>query len=110
MPRTDIYRKYALSKQRRDLLEIMQRVNFGRIEGLTVRSGEPAFDPSPRIIREIKLGGEHTPRTELEQTDFELKAQVVELFHYLTELGNGTIACLEVKHGLPFRLVIEQES
>jgi hypothetical protein len=109
MPRAEIHRKYALSKQRRDLLGIMQRINFGRIEGLTVRSGEPTFDPIPRIIQEIKLGGEDSPRMELEQADFELKAQVVELFQYMTKVGNGSIACLDVKHGLPFRIVVEQE-
>lgn len=105
-----VHSKSELSKPRRYLLELMQRINFGRIEGLVVRGGEPSFDPSPRIVREIKLGGEDTPRTQLVQSDFELKAQVVELLVYITQLGNGTIACVDVKHGLPFRLVIEQES
>ena len=101
--------KSGLSKERDCLLELMQRLDFGRIEGLVVRGGEPAVDSCARIIREIKLGGEHTPRTELQQGDFELKAQVVELFQCLSEIENGTIACVDVKHGLPFRLVIEQE-
>ena len=107
MPQNDLRNKSSLSKHRRNLLEIMQRVNFGRIEGLTVRSGEPSFDPGPRIIREIKFGCEDSSRMEREQADFELKAQVIELFQYMTKLGNGSIACLEVKHGLPFRLVID---
>jgi hypothetical protein len=108
MAKTVIHSKHALSEQRRGLLEMMQRVNFGRIEGLVVRNGEPVFDPGPRIIREIKLGGENSPRPELDRVDFGLKPQVIELFQHLNELGNGAIECLDVKHGLPFRLVIEQ--
>ena len=101
--------KSGLSKGRCSLLELMQRMDFGRIEGLVVRAGEPVVDSGARIIREIKLGGEHSSRTELERGDFELKAQVIELFQCLSEIENGTIACVDVKHGLPFRLVIEQE-
>jgi hypothetical protein len=107
MPMT-VHSKSELSKPRRYLLELMQRINFGRIEGLVVRGGEPAFDSRARIIREIKLGGEHSPYHAMERADFELKAQVIELFEHITALGNGTIGCLDVKHGLPFRLVIEE--
>jgi hypothetical protein len=96
--------KASLSLNQKRLVEMMQELNFGRIEGLTVRNSEPTFDPPPRIIREVKFGGENGPRRELEANDFTLKAQVLELINYITNLGNGTIECLEVKHGLPFRM------
>jgi hypothetical protein len=82
----------------------MQNLNFGRIEGLAVCNGEPVFDPPPRIIREIKFGGENGPRRELETPNFTLKSQAVELFEQLERLGNGTVERLEIKHGLPFRM------
>lgn len=99
--------KGALSHPQRRLLELVQRINFGRIEGLAVRNGEPVVDPAPRVVREIKLGAEHEPRRELEKEDFVLKSQVVELFEHLTRLGNGEVERLEVKHGLPFLIHIE---
>lgn len=86
----------------------MQQINFGRIDGISVRNGEPVFEPAPRVIREIKFGGENGPRPELGVEDFVLKAQVVELFDRLDDLGNGKVGSLEIKHGLPFRMSIEQ--
>jgi len=102
--------KASLSRPRRRLLELMQQVNFGRIEGLTVRDGEPVLDPPPRVIREIKFGAENGPRPELGSDDFLLKAQVVELFAELDRLRNGTIDTIEVKHGLPFRMIVTEDA
>jgi hypothetical protein len=96
--------KASLSPKQKQLLELMQELNFGRIKDLTVHNGEPVFDPPPRIIREIKFCAENGPRHELEIKDFALKAQAVELFEQLTNFGEGTVECLEVKHGLPFRM------
>ncbi|MGA2186553.1 MAG: hypothetical protein ABSH47_26350 [Bryobacteraceae bacterium] len=88
----------------------MQQMYYGRIDGLVILDGEPVFDPMPRIIRDIKLGGEDGPRPESNHADFLLKSQVIELFDHLTEIRNGSIESIEVKHGLPFRLVVEQST
>ena len=98
--------KSSLSPAARRLIELMQRINFGRIEGLRVRGGQPVFDPPPRVVREVKFGGENGPRAELRATDFALKAQVVELVRGLADLGDGTVDVLEVKHGVPFRMMV----
>lgn len=102
-------RKGGLSPSRRRLLELMQRIAFGRIEGLAVRGGEPSFDPPPRVVRKVKIGGENGPRPEVMSTDFPLKREVLELFEHLTELGDSTVRCLEVKGGVPFSLDVEEE-
>lgn len=98
--------KAHLSQARRRLLELFQQVNFGRLENLTVKDGEPVFAPPPRVAREIKFGGENGPRREFNLDDFRLKSQVVELFSFFDELQNGTIEVLDIKHGLPFRLIV----
>jgi hypothetical protein len=103
----EIEMKYGLAKAdlpepRKRLVELMQRVNFGRIENLIVRNGEPVLTPAPRIIREHKFAGENGPRPELGTGDFRLKAQLTDLFNLLDKIGNGTIAVLTIKHGLPF--------
>lgn len=100
--------KSSLSPRRNRLLEICQQVGFGRVEDLVFEDQEPLFDPPPRIVREIKFGGENGPRPELGTADFLLKQQVVELFEFLDERQSGTIDVLEVKHGLPFRVIVTE--
>jgi hypothetical protein len=48
------------------------------------------------------------PRPEAALRDFVLKAQLVEFFAWLDTLGDGVIERLEVQHGLPFRIVVEE--
>jgi hypothetical protein len=86
----------------------MQRINYGRIEGLSVRHGEPVMDPPPRVVREIKFGGDNGPRPEATKADFTLKAQVRDLFAQLEALGDGVIPCIEIQRGLPFRMTVEE--
>lgn len=100
--------KSSLSPSQQKLLTEMQRINYGRIEGLVVRSGQPVMNPPPRTVREIKFGGENGPRPEVTKTDFALKAQVRDLLAQLEALGDGVIPCLEIQRGLPFRMTIEE--
>jgi hypothetical protein len=100
--------KQALSPRRATLLELMQSVNFGRIENLLISGGEPVVDPRPVVVREIKFAGENGPRSELAASDFLLKQQVVELFAFFDEMQDGTINVLEIKHGLPFRMIVTE--
>ncbi len=96
--------KASLPEPRQELVELMQRLNFGRIEGLHICDGDPVFSPEPRTVREFKFcAAENGPRTELTVRDFVLKSQVVELFALLDDVRNGVIDLIEVKHGLPFR-------
>jgi hypothetical protein len=100
------FSKSELPAGRRRLVELMQQVNFGRIEGLAVRGGEPVLDPPPRVVREIKIGGQNGPRPESGREDFLLKDRLKELFAHLGALGDGAVEVLEVKHGLPFKLEV----
>ena len=103
--------KASLTAPQLRLLKIMQMLNYGRIEGLRVRDGEPVFDAPPRITRDVKLGDINSgPRPEVDAHDFALKRGHVELFEHIQRLNNGTVECIEIKGGLPFRLItIEKE-
>jgi hypothetical protein len=92
------------------LVELMQGMNYGRIFDLSVRDGQPVMDPPPRIVREIKFGGDNGPRPEVGKADFTLKAQTRGLFAQIEAIGEGIIRLIEVKHGLPFRMTIECDS
>lgn len=101
-------KKSNLGTSRQLLLQEMQRINFGRIEGLKFAAGEPVLDPRPVLVREHKFGGENGPRAELATNDFLLKQQVVELFAFFDQLRDGEIEVLEIKHGLPFRMIVRE--
>lgn len=90
------------------LIEQCQRINFGRLEGLVVRAGRPVFDPPPRVVREVKFGSENGPRPEIAKADFALRTQIRELLAQLEALGDGVISTIEIKHGLPFRMIVEE--
>ena len=93
--------KGNLSPARQRLVELMQRLNFGRIDHLEVRGGEPVLDPMPAVVREHKFCADNTPRPEAGR-DCKLKNQVADLMALLDEIGDGTISVLSFKHGLPF--------
>ena len=99
--------KLSLSDSHRSLVELMQRLNFGRIENLTIRGGEPVFDPAPTVIQKVKIGGENGPRPEVSCEDFLLKKQTIELLETITDLREGMVLAIDVKHGLPFAIEIE---
>jgi hypothetical protein len=100
--------KQSISVNRRQLLHLMQRVNFGRIEGIPVRDGEPQLGSMSRVVREVRFGGKNGRRDESSLHDFYLKAQVIDLFSQLEVMDNGRIEVLEVQHGLPFRMSFEE--
>ncbi len=100
--------KTELPSSHQWLIQQCQRINYGRIEGLVVREGKPVMDPPPRIVREIKFGGDNGPRPESNKTNFKLKTPVRDLMTQLEVLGDGVITCLEIQRGLPFRMTLEE--
>lgn len=92
----------SISPARRRLLRLMQTLNFGRIERLPVRGGDPVLDPAPVTVVEIKFAAENGPRPETRLSDFMLKRQVADLFALLDAIGDGELLILSFRHGLPF--------
>ena len=103
-------RKDDLPSSQKRLLKLMQSVNFGRIEQLVIRNGQPIFDPPPRVVREIKLGTENSSRPETALEDFVLKKQVRDLFDQFLHLNNATVRTLVIQNGLPIRMSVEEDA
>jgi len=83
-------RRSDLSSLRQDLVDLMRRIHFGRIENLSIRHGEPVLSPAPQVVYEVKLGPRGTyPKGSTD--DFVLKSQLLHLFEYFDRLGHGTI-------------------
>jgi hypothetical protein len=88
------------------LVRLCQRINFGSIRELTVREGEPILAPPPIVVVDLKLDGEDPPRPERRLTDFELGREMTRLIERLDERGATAIELLEVRAGLPRRVIL----
>ncbi len=97
--------KQGLSEDRLKLVELMQDINFGRIERLRVRGGSPVVAPA-RLSSAITSSGARTvPGRNGPRQTFYSKRKVAELFvECLDRLQDGVVDVLEIKHGLPFRM------
>ena len=94
-----------LSPARQTLVRILQAINFGEIQGIRVRKADPLFDDTSIVIIDAKLDKEEGPRPELQLSDFVLKEKVLRLVAHLDYLKNGAIQTIEVRAGVPRRIV-----
>jgi len=97
-----------LSAPRQALVRLLQSINFGYLEGLEVRRGDPVFCPAPMVFVEVKLDAENDPRPETDLADFELRSEVLRLLEQFDEVGDGSIERIDIRHGIPRRVVIER--
>jgi hypothetical protein len=49
-----------------------------------------------------------SPSPESQQDYFLLRAPVIELFEHIERVRDGRIAVIEIKYGLPCKLIVEQ--
>lgn len=82
-------------------------MNFGIIQRIRVHDADPVFDRHNVVLVDEKLDGNDAPRPEAELADFELAAELCRLMRRLDEIGNGIIERLEVRGGIPRRVVFE---
>lgn len=100
--------KSSLSIPEQRLIELFQELNFGRLEGLRIHRGQPVFEPSPRVVQTLKMGGSNGPREEAGLPDFWLKQPLVDLLATIREIADGEILVIDIKNGLPFTVEIER--
>lgn len=98
-----------LSPARQTLVRVLQATNFGEIQGIHVQDSDPLFDSATIVILDVKLDRDESSRRELNLDDFALNEEVLRLMSRLDELKSGTIQRLEVRAGIPRRLVFESQ-
>jgi hypothetical protein len=87
----------------------MAEIGFGRLESVQIERGEVKFNPAPRTIRQLKFGAADQPaQSQLAPAQYSLKRPVADLIEFLRATQHGEIRRLEVRHGLPFSMEIEQ--
>jgi hypothetical protein len=98
-------RRSDLSPARRRLARLIESCHFGRVCDLLVRGGEPLFDPPPRVVRTLRIGGgSNRPRQAV--PDGDLARSLQELFDHLDRLADGVVERIEVAHGRPLYLEV----
>jgi hypothetical protein len=97
--------KTSLEPNQRRIVEIIEALGFGVIERLVICGGLPCYEPEPRIVQTIKLDSEPERQPEHDHPDLTLRKEFESLFDQLTLLRDGAVD-IEVRHSLPFRLVM----
>ena len=100
--------KASLTPARQRLLRLLQEVEFGRIENLVLRDGEPLLEMQPRVVRTITFAATGSRNRSRRVEEFELKQQMVEMFRQFDRIGNGVVARIDIKHGLPCFMTVEE--
>lgn len=99
--------KASLNSDQRRIVEIVEALGFGVIERLVIRGGIPCYEREPRLLQTIKLDSEPRGQLECNDADLTLKHEFESLFDQLILLGDATVD-IEIRHGLPFKLVLER--
>ena len=92
-----------LSPARKHLLDLMQRIGFGRIEGLVVRENEPVFDPCPTVKKLLVFGKEEGRLCSQPGQTCKAK-RMAELFDVFDQEGALVIDELIIDNGIPVRM------
>jgi hypothetical protein len=96
-----------LSAPRQALVRLCQSIDFGEILNLQVRDSEPVFNPLPTLLLDIRLDADSGGRPEFELADFGLCHEVCRLLDRLDQMHSGRVQRIEVRAGIPRRVVIE---
>ena len=96
-----------LSPGRQVLVRLCQWLNFGQIQGVRVQDGDPILDCVPLVYVEKLLNVDEGNRPEARLKDFELRKEVRLLMVTLDEIKNGVIERIDVRRGIPCRIVYE---
>jgi len=98
-----------LSRPRQALVRLFQSINYGYVRELNVRDQEPVLNgPSPIVLVDLKLDAEDHPRDELAAANFELCREVGRLMSLLDRIEHGKISSIEVRAGIPRRILLEK--
>lgn len=98
-----------ISQARQDLVRLCQNIDFGELKGVRIKQGDPVLNPLPIVLIDFKLEGTDSPRPEVALADFALREEAIRLIDRLDQMCNGVIERLEIRSGIPRRVVIRHE-
>ena len=102
----EVQRFSQLSPARQSLVRVCQAVNFGQIRGVRLQDGDPCLE-STSVLADERLDWSAEPRPEIGLDDFVLCEEWCRLLTRLDQIRDGTIEGIEVRAGIPRRMVFE---
>jgi hypothetical protein len=99
--------KRSLDPVQLRLVETIETLGFGRIEGVAIRHGKPSFGRGIRVVQEIKLGSGSEVAVGPSNPDLTLKREFDCLFRQFDQLCDGLVD-IEVRRSAPFRLIVNR--
>jgi hypothetical protein len=97
-----------LSAPRQALVRLFQSINHGLVLSIAVQNGDPVFRPESTVLLDMKLDVDERERPEVDLPDFALRDEVRRLMARLDQLSNGRIERIEVRSGIPRRIIIQR--
>lgn len=95
-----------VSQRRQQLIRTCQKLNFGVIRSIRLQNGDPVLEAASFLADE-RLDLPEEPRPEIRLDNFELCQEWSRLVALLDKLQNGMIERIEVRAGIPRRVVFE---
>lgn len=92
------------------LIRIIQKIRFGRIENFRLVDGEPILGAETELCTEYKLSGVEQPREVVTDEEFLSMPHVRTMFKRFEEVRHGTVDYLDVRDGLPSKLMVRSKA
>lgn len=99
--------KNALTESWRALVDLCRNINFGYLEDLEIRDGEPVTYGSAIKTIMPGPGKDNGPANAADRDDNYIKPQWLEVFALATSRKTMRIRRLEIAHGGPLKLQVE---
>ncbi len=101
--------KTSLNPDQLRMVEIIEALSFGVIEGLLIRDGLPCYEPEPSLVQSIKLDSAPETLPDRKEADLTLRIEFERLFNQFNQLQEGVVD-VEFRHRTPFRLVVRRRA
>src|SRR5947209_8107857 len=95
-----------VSLRRQQLIRVCQTLGFGQVRDLTVQAADPVLK-SAKLLSDERLDKPDEPRSEIGLSDFVLCQEWCRLLARLDQIRDGVIERIEVRAGIPRRVVFE---
>ncbi|MGA7414146.1 MAG: hypothetical protein WBW33_26980 [Bryobacteraceae bacterium] len=99
--------KASLNPDQLRMVEIIEALGFGAIEGLLIRDGLPCYELEHCVVQAIKLDSARELQPDPQKADLTLKIEFERLFSQLSLLREGLVD-IDVRHRVPLRLVVRR--
>jgi len=97
----------TLSPQWQEVVRRMQRLNFGHFRNFRVVDSEPELHEDFESHASFRFPGDNNPRPETYLEDFVLPAEICDFIGTLKSMGMAMVSKVQIRHGLPFQMEVE---